>query len=97
MTNPITHQKTALDVAFDILGPNKLARVCGIKGPSACKWRTKGRLPRTEWTGETNYASLIAAATGGRVTRDELLSSHAQQARDVHQGERSVGGGRAIG
>lgn len=75
MTNPITPQKTALDVAFDILGPNKIARICGVKGPSACKWRAKGRLPRTEWTGETNYAAQIAAATQGAVSRDALLSS----------------------
>ncbi|MBY0240762.1 MAG: helix-turn-helix domain-containing protein [Burkholderiaceae bacterium] len=65
--------KSPLEVAFELLGPNKIARICGVKGPSACKWRSKGMLPRTEWTGETNYASLIAEATGGAVTKEQLL------------------------
>jgi|APAra7269097138_1048543.scaffolds.fasta_scaffold17244_1 hypothetical protein len=74
MTKLISPHKTALEVAFDILGPNKIARICGVKGPSACKWKAKGRLPRTEWTGETNYAAQIAEATKGVVSRDALLT-----------------------
>jgi len=65
---------TPLEQAFDILGPAKVARVCGVKGPSAIKWRTKGSLPRTEWTGETNYAGAIEEATQGLVKKAELLA-----------------------
>lgn len=37
------------------------------------KWEAKGRLPRTEWTGETGYAAAIELITEGKVTRAELL------------------------
>lgn len=65
---------TPLERAFELLGPTKLARVCGVKGPSAIKWRANGRLPRTEWTGETVYARHIEMATAGEVTQAALLA-----------------------
>lgn len=37
------------------------------------KWIDKGRLPRTEWTGETRYAEAIESLTGGVVSKKELL------------------------
>jgi hypothetical protein len=37
------------------------------------KWARQGRLPRTEWTGETRYAKAMSAAVGGRVKVRELL------------------------
>ena len=39
------------------------------------KWIAKGRLPRTEWTGETNYSAAIESITDGRVPRCSLLTS----------------------
>jgi hypothetical protein len=41
------------------------------------KWAAKGRLPRTEWTGETRYAVAIEQLTDRQVLRDELLKSAA--------------------
>jgi hypothetical protein len=38
------------------------------------KWEAKGRLPRTDWTGETAYAAAIELITEGKVTRAELLA-----------------------
>lgn len=38
------------------------------------KWEAKGRLPRTEWTGETAYAAAIELITEGKVSRSELLA-----------------------
>lgn len=38
------------------------------------KWEAKGRLPRTEWTGETNYAAAIELITKGAVTKAQLLT-----------------------
>lgn len=35
-------------------------------------------LPRTEFTGETNYSELIEKATGGSVTAKELLEESLQ-------------------
>lgn len=37
------------------------------------KWVRQGRLPRTEWTGETHYAKAMSLAVGGRVKARDLL------------------------
>lgn len=62
-----------LQKAIDELGPYKVAKIVGLRGPSIYKWRESGRLPRTEWTGETDYASRIVEALDGRMTREQLL------------------------
>ena len=51
--NPISEaiQKAKSKTAF--------AAVCGVSRPAIDKWEKKGRLPRTEWTGETTYAEKI--------------------------------------
>ena len=36
------------------------------------KWYKKG-LPRTEWTGETQYAKAIASMTDGEFSEDDIL------------------------
>lgn len=38
------------------------------------KWAAAGRLPRTEWTGETRYAEAIEAMLGGGFTKDALMN-----------------------
>jgi len=48
-------------------------RICGRTGKAVWKWCKQGRLPRTEWTGETDYAAKLVAASNGYVTRDQLL------------------------
>lgn len=57
-----------------IVGLRALARFCGVSPQAIYKWENKGSLPRTEWTGETDYASRIEEATNGAVTRDQLLN-----------------------
>lgn len=64
--SPIAKAKTILG-SYEAVG-----RVCGVSGKAVMKWVKAGRLPRTEWTGETKYALAIEAATGGLVTRSEL-------------------------
>jgi len=55
--------------SFDAVG-----KVCGgLSGKAVMKWRDKGRPPRTEYTGETNYAQLIESATKGVVKACDLL------------------------
>jgi len=66
-TNPITQ-------AIDAVGLGVLAKHLGVSGQAIRKWEAAGRLPRTEWTGETNYSDVIEQVTSGVVTRDALLS-----------------------
>ena len=63
----------ALTKAIEIVGLSALARGLGVTHQAIRKWEAAGRLPRTEWTGETSYAGRIAAMTDGAVSRDELL------------------------
>lgn len=50
--NPITR-------AIELAGLQQISRVCGVTYQAVRKWEKAGRLPRTEWTGETNYADSI--------------------------------------
>lgn len=47
------------------------------------KWVRNGRLPRTEWTGETQYAKAMSAAVGGKVKVRELLQKPAKACTPV--------------
>jgi len=61
-----------------LAGLRRLADACGLKSYQAVlKWESAGRLPRTEWTGETHYAKAIEEVTGGKVTRKALLKQRA--------------------
>jgi DNA-binding transcriptional regulator YdaS (Cro superfamily) len=77
----LTHKSLSPDMpplerAVAILGGySATGRVCGVSFMSVIKWVRKGHLPRTEWTGETNYADRIASAIDGIVSREELLST----------------------
>lgn len=52
-----------------------VAQVCGVTVRAVYKWLKLGRLPRTDYTGETDYANRIANETGGKYTASEILSS----------------------
>lgn len=42
-----------------------IAATCGLKSyQSILKWEENEKLPRTEWTGETNYAEKLEQAYG---------------------------------
>ena len=57
------------------LGVQRVATEAGVSRQAVHLWLNKGRLPRTEWTGETDHAGAISRLTGGVVKRDELLAS----------------------
>jgi len=65
--------KNLITEAIKIVGLQKLAKSSNVTYPAVRKWEKSGRLPRTEWTGETNYAAIIERETGGQVTRAALL------------------------
>jgi len=59
--------------AIKIAGLRPLADACGVSYQAVRKWEQRGHLPRTEWTGETQYSTEIQAITGQRVTSQQLL------------------------
>jgi hypothetical protein len=63
-----------ISVAIEIVGLKNLAMHLCVTYQAVRKWEKKGRLPRTEWTGETNYAERIEKLTCGKVSKAILLS-----------------------
>jgi hypothetical protein len=70
--------------AFELLGgPSGVSRRLAEQGirltPWACnKWLRAGRLPRTDYTGETAYAQAIERALAGAVSAAAMLE-HGRQ------------------
>lgn len=55
--------KQAID---DAGGAAIAARVCEVSSRAIYKWLASGSLPRTEYTGETDYAARLSAAAAAR-------------------------------
>jgi uncharacterized MAPEG superfamily protein len=60
--------------AIAITGLLPLAKTCDVSYQAVRRWEQANRLPRTELTGETNYAKRIARLTKNKITRRELLA-----------------------
>jgi hypothetical protein len=71
--------------AISLVGLGVLAKGLGISGQAVRKWEAAGRLPRTEWTGETNYSESIEMLTGGEVTKADLLAPQVVTGLKVRQ------------
>lgn len=63
-----------LEKSINLIGIMKVSKAAGVTNGAVMNWQRRGKLPRTEWTGETNYAEKISEATGGEVTVDDFLS-----------------------
>jgi len=59
--------------AIALVGLKTLASELKVTYQAIRKWEKAGRLPRTEWTGETNYSEIIERLTEGKITKDRLL------------------------
>lgn len=67
---------SALRYAIDTIGGvAECARICGITDRAVYKWLRRGSLPRTEYTGETQRAERMAAASNGAFTAAWLLKN----------------------
>lgn len=56
-----------------------VADICGLTPKAVYKWIERGALPRTEFTGETDYAVKIAKASGGKYSASEIRRISKQQ------------------
>ncbi|EPM9972934.1 hypothetical protein ACTTRZ_003908 [Acinetobacter baumannii] len=54
-------------------GRTNAASLLGISYVAVRKMVEKGVLPRTDYTGETNYAQILAEHSNGKVTQEWLL------------------------
>lgn len=63
---------TLRDAIQEIGGPEKAARICEVSSRAIYKWLETGHLPRTEYTGETDYAVRLAGAQGANFTAKQL-------------------------
>lgn len=76
--------------AIEHVGLAVLARELKVTHQAVRKWERTG-LPRTEWTGETNYAECIERLTSGQVLKSALMAAHHPLAA---RGRSSGAGGR---
>ena len=58
-----------LSKAIELVGLQEMARGLGVTYQAIRRWEAAGRLPRTEWTGETEYADRIVELAGGKIGR----------------------------
>ncbi|EKO3727505.1 hypothetical protein GCS56_001682 [Vibrio metschnikovii] len=59
--------------AITSIGVQKISEECHVSVRAVYKWCEKGVLPRTEYTGETNYAEIIEALSNGDYKKEQLL------------------------
>src|SRR4051812_28917219 len=67
-----------LQAVIDHVGLAQLARELKVTHQAIRKWQIAGRMPRTEWTGETDYCRImetLMVSAPVPVTRDALLQA----------------------
>jgi hypothetical protein len=72
--NSTPDQPNLITSAIEISGLKNIAMACGVSHQSVRKWEKKGKLPRTEYSGETHYGSAIERLTNRQITREQLLN-----------------------
>lgn len=71
--------------AIALVGLKTLSSELKVTYQAIRKWEKAGRLPRTEWTGETNYSETIERLTEGKVTKEALLDLRAAGAAPAQE------------
>lgn len=64
-------------------GPHAAAKALGITPQALHKWRARGCLPRTDFTGQTRYAEVLAAASDGKWSAEEIREKCRPGSRDT--------------
>lgn len=88
--------RDALNSAVKLVGLRPLAASVGRTYQAVQQWVGNGRLPRTDYSGETDYAGVIAAACRdadpeSKITREALLGLPAVTSHDSHDHQRRAG------
>ena len=66
----------AIKKAVDAVGgASAAAKLCGVSARAINKWVAAGRLPRTEYTGETHHAENLERGASGSFTASWLKQS----------------------
>lgn len=56
-------------------GQTAAARICGVSSVAVFKWLKRGKLPRTEYTGKTDYSKRLASHAKDAFTAEWLMYS----------------------
>jgi DNA-binding transcriptional regulator YdaS (Cro superfamily) len=91
--NPIKRAVTVVG------GASVAARLCGVSARAINKWVAAGKLPRTEYTGETQHAENLAKGSSGAFTAEWLKGASAfayQMSSDDRDSTRSRTSGSAL-
>jgi hypothetical protein len=59
--------------AIEIIGLNALAAACSVTRQAIRRWEKSGRVPRSDFTHETDYSGIIATETNQEITKLQLL------------------------
>lgn len=68
---PISSLRDVVDACG---GVSSIAKACKISQRAIYKWLSNESLPRTEYTGETDYAKKLAELSNGQFTKDFVLN-----------------------
>lgn len=72
-----------LSEVIKAIGVQSISIACECSPRAIYKWIEKGCLPRTDFTGETHYAELIACASAGKYSADLIKQiSRPQKIKD---------------
>lgn len=63
-------------------GPGVAASLCNVTPQAVRKWTGRGRLPRTEYTGETQHCERLANGSNGAFSAAWLLENAATDLGD---------------
>ncbi len=65
--------KQGMKKAFKLIGKTALAKHLGVRYQSIDQWIVAGKMPLSEYSGDTMYSTTIQRVTKGKVTVTDLL------------------------
>jgi len=69
---PILMSKNYITEVIKVAGLRPVARACGKTYQAVRKWEARGRLPWSDYVGETRYAEILSDLVDGQITVEQL-------------------------